>query len=310
MQIKPTSLKEVSAIINAHFVGNADHLITGLNEIHRVRSGDIVFVDHPKYYDKALHSAASTIIINKEVPCPSGKALIIHPEPFTAFNELSKYFQPTKYSDKPISPSAKIGENTVVMPGCFIGNNVVIGDHCIIYPNVVIYDNCKIGNRVVIHANTSIGSDAFYFKKREKTFEPLNSCGYVTIEDDVVIGASCTIDKGVTSVTKIGRGSILDNQVHIGHDVEIGEMCLFAAQVGIAGACTIGNKVTMWGQVGVSSGLTIADGATILAQSGLAENIKAGETYFGTPASTAREKMRELFAAKQLPDLINKLYDK
>ena len=196
------------------------------------------------------------------------------------------------------------------MPGCFIGNKVEIGDNCVLHPNVVVYDNCKIGNNVIIHSNTTIGSDAFYFKKRENNFEPLNTCGTVIIEDNVVLGSNCTIDKGVTSVTKIGKGSILDNQVHVGHDVEIGEMCLFAAQVGIAGAVTIGNRVTMWGQVGISSGITIEDGATILAQSGVGENVKAGETFFGTPASNAKEKMRELFATKQLPELIKKLYDK
>jgi len=310
MQINPITLKEISAIIGSKFIGDPSHLITGLNEIHRVKKGDIVFVDHPKYYDKALNSAASTIIINKEVECPQGKALIIHAEPFTAFNTLTKHFQPKNYSEKNISPSAKIGKNTIIMPGCFVGNNVEIGDNCILHPNVVIYDNCKLGHNVIIHANTSIGSDAFYFKKRDDNFEPLNTCGFVEIGDNVLIGAGCTIDKGVTSVTKIGKGSILDNQVHVGHDVEIGEMCLFAAQVGIAGACTIGNKVTIWGQVGISSGINIGDGATILAKSGLGENVKAGETYFGTPAGPAKEKMRELFAAKQLPNVINKLYDK
>jgi len=310
MQINPITLKEISAIIGSKFIGDPSHLITGLNEIHRVKKGDIVFVDHPKYYDKALNSEASTIIINKEVNCPQGKALIIHAEPFTAFNSLTKHFQPKNYSEKNISPSAKIGKNTIIMPGCFVGNNVEIGDNCILHPNVVIYDNCKLGHNVIIHANTSIGSDAFYFKKRGDNFEPLNTCGFVEIGDQVIVGANCTIDKGVTAVTKIGKGSILDNQVHVGHDVEIGEMCLFAAQVGIAGACTIGNRVTMWGQVGISSGLTIGDGATILAQSGLGENVKAGETYFGTPAGPAKEKMRELFAAKQLPNVINKLYDK
>ena len=310
MQIKPTSLKEIASIINSKFIGNEHHLITGLNEIHRVKIGDIVFVDHPKYYEKALNSAASTIIINKEVDCPLGKALIIHPEPFTAFNTLTKHFNPKAYSSQSISESAKIGLNTIVMPGAFIGNNVVIGNDCIIHPNVVIYDNCIIGNNVIIHANTSVGSDAFYFKKRTTSFEPLYTCGTVEIEDNVVIGANCTIDKGVTAITKIGKGSILDNQVHVGHDVIIGEMCLFAAQVGIAGACSIGNKVTIWGQVGISSGITIEDNATILAQSGLGENVAAGKTYFVTPAGDAKEKMRELFAAKQLPGLINKLYDK
>jgi UDP-3-O-[3-hydroxymyristoyl] glucosamine N-acyltransferase len=220
------------------------------------------------------------------------------------------HFQPKQYSGANISSTARLGKNVTIMPGCFVGNGVIIGDNSILHPNVVIYDNCVIGNDVIIHANTTIGSDAFYFKKRDSHFEPLNTCGTVIIEDNVVMGSNCTIDKGVTSVTKIGKGSILDNQVHVGHDTEIGEMCLFAAQVGIAGCCTIGNRVTMWGQAGISSGITIEDGATILAQSGLGENVKTGSTYFGTPAAPAKEKMRELFAAKQLPGLIKKLYDK
>jgi len=310
MQINPTTLKEIAALINSKFIGDDNHIITGFNEIHRVVAGDVVFVDHPKYYEKALSSAASTIIINKEVDCPKGKALIIHPEPFTAFNQLTKHFNPKYYSNQNISPSAKIGANIIIMPGCFIGNNVTIGNNCILHPNVVIYDNCFLGNNITIHANTTVGSDAFYFKNRKTNFEALNTCGIVVVEDNVVIGSNCTIDKGVSAVTKIGKGTIIDNQVHIGHDVLIGEMCLFAAQVGIAGACTIGNHVTMWGQVGVSSGITIEDGATILAQSGLGENVTTGKTYFGTPAGEVKEKMRELFAAKQLPGLINKLYDK
>lgn len=310
MQIVPTSLKEIAQLIQSHFIGNENHLISGFNEIHRVQKGDCVFVDHPKYYEKALNSAASTIIINKEVVCPEGKALIIHPEPFTAFNLLTTHFRPVNHSGKAISDSAKIGKNTLIKPGCVIGNHVVIGDNCVLHPNVIIYDHCVIGNNVTIHANTTIGSDAFYFKKRESNFEPLYTCGDVVIEDHVVIGSNCTIDKGVTASTRIGKGSILDNQVHVGHDVLIGEMCLFAAQVGIAGACTIGNKVTVWGQVGISSGISIGDGATILAQSGLGDDIPPGKTYFGSPAGEAKEKMRELFAAKQLPGLINKLYGK
>lgn len=309
MNIKPTSLKEIASIIKAKFIGDENHMITGFNEIHRVEKGDVVFVDHPKYYEKALNCAATTIIINKEVDCPAGKALIICDEPFTAFNTLTRHFQPLTYSTVSISPSAKIGNNVAVMPGCYIGDNVVIGNNCVLHPNVVIYSNCILGNNVVINANTTIGGDAFYFKKRNDRFEQLQTVGKVIIHDNVHIGSNCTIDKGVTSDTIIGKGSILDNQVQIGHDVVIGEMCLFASQVGIAGACTIGNKVTMWGQVGVSSGITIEDGATILAQSGLGENVKAGSTYFGTPAGFAKNKMREVFAVKQLPDLIGKLYN-
>lgn len=310
MQITPTKIKDIAAIIKAEFIGDEDHLITGFNEIHRVVSGDVIFVDHPKYYDKALQSAASTIIINKKVECPKGKGLIIHPEPFTAFNQLTQHFQPKQYSNQPISATTKIGKNAIIMPGCFIGNNVIVGDDCILHPNVIIYDNCEIGNNVTIHAGTVIGSDGFYFKNRKTHFEQLQSCGRVIIKDNVSIGANCTFDKGVTSDTIIGKGTIIDNLVHIAHDVVIGEMCLFAANVAIAGCSTIGNNVTMWGQVGISSDITIGDGAVIQAQSGVGENIPAGKVYFGTPANEARAKMKEVFAVKQLPSLIHKLYEK
>src|ERR1043165_917189 len=171
MQIKPTSLKEIASIINSKYIGADDHMITGFNEIHRVSKGDVVFVDHPKYYDKALNSAATTIIINKEVGCPTGKALIIHNEPFTAFNQLTLHFQPKNYSKENTSSSAKIGKNPTIMPGVFIGNNVTIGDNVILHPNVVIYDHSIIGNNVQIHAGAVIGSDSFYFKDRKNSFE-------------------------------------------------------------------------------------------------------------------------------------------
>lgn len=310
MQITPITLKALAEIIHAEYLGDANHLITGFNEIHRVEKGDVVFVDHPKYYTKALQSAATTIIINKKVECPAGKALVIVDEPFTAFNTLTQHFQPKQYSSQAVSATASIGKNTVIMPGCFIGNNVTIGDNCILHPNVVVYDHCVIGNGVVIQAGTIIGSDAFYFKNRKTHFEQLQTCGNVVIKDDVKIGAGCTIDKGVSSDTLIGKGTIIDNLVHIGHDVMIGEMCLFAAGVGIAGCCNIGNRVSLWGQVGVASDITIGNDAVVQAQSGVSENIPEGKVYFGTPAYDARAKMKEVFAAKQLPSLIHKLYDK
>ncbi len=310
MQIKPTTLKDISELIKAERIGDESHIITGFNEIHRVVAGDAVFVDHPKYYTKALQSAATTIIINKKVECPAGKALLIVDEPFTAFNILTQHFQPKHYSMHTVSPSAKIGNDTLIMPGCFIGNNVVIGANCILHPNVVVYDNCRIGNNVIIHAGTIIGSDAFYFKNRKTHFEQLQSCGTVIIKDDVSIGAGCTFDKGVTADTVIGNGTIIDNQVHLGHDVIVGDMCLFAANVAIAGCCIIGNHVTMWGQVGVSSDIKIGNNAVIQAQSGVGEDVPEGKVYFGTPAYEAKAKMKEVFAAKQLPSLIHKLYDK
>jgi UDP-3-O-[3-hydroxymyristoyl] glucosamine N-acyltransferase len=310
MRIAPTPVKEIAALIGATVKGNDSVLVTGFNEIHRVEGGDCLFVDHPKYYAKALESAATTIIIDNDIDCPPGKCLLVHPQPFTAFNRLTRHFSRRSLSRTPLSESAKVAASSVILPGAYVGDNVVIGENCVIHPNVVIYDNCSIGNNVVIHAGAVIGSDGFYFRKRPAAFEPLYNCGTVVIEDNVVIGAGCTIDRGVTDVTRIGKGSILDNLVHVGHDVIIGELCLFAAQVGIAGAVTIGNKVTVWGQAGISSGITIGEGATILAQSGVGENVPAGATWFGTPAASSREKMKEIFALKQLPGLLKKLYGK
>src|SRR5205085_2804736 len=137
-----------------------------------------------------------------------------------------------------ISESATIGTGTVIQPGAFIGNNVVIGKNCLIHSNVSVYDHTEIGNDVIIHANTVIGSDAFYFKRRKDYYDKMLSCGRVIIHDRVEIGASCTIDKGVSGDTIIGEGTKIDNQVHIGHDTVIGKNCLFAAQVGIAGVVT------------------------------------------------------------------------
>ncbi len=308
MNFSPTSIEDISKIINAKIIGNSKLYLTGINEIHCVNEGDIVFVDHPKYYNKALYSRASAVIIDKKIPCPEGKALLIHEKPFTAFNQIIRYFQPIQFSLASISSTAKIGRNTIVFPNVYIGNNVIIGENTIIYPNVVIYDNCIIGNHVKIHANCTIGAEAFYYKKHPDSYEQLENCGNVVIEDYVHIGANCTIDKGVTSSTIIGEHSKLDNHVHIGHDTKIGKRCLIAAHTGIAGATKVGDRVTMWGQVGISSGLNIGDDVTILAQSGVQENISDGETYFGTPAGPAKEKMREIFALKQLVKLIHKLY--
>jgi len=162
------TLQEIATLIDAKFIGNSDFEITGINEIHVVESGDIVFVDHPKYYDKALNSKATTILINKEVPCPKGKSLLISENPFADFNKISKHFSPFINSSKSISDSAKIDIGTIIQPNVFIGNNVSIGKNCLIHPNVSIYDNSIIGDNVVIHSNTVLGADAFYYKKKKQ----------------------------------------------------------------------------------------------------------------------------------------------
>ena len=281
-------------------------MATGINEIHRVEKGDLVFVDHPKYYHTCLHSAASFIIINKDIEVPPGKALLVVAQPFEAYTRIVQHFSPFEPAVKSISDSARIGERTHVFPHVFIGNRVSIGNNCIIYPHVTILNDCVIGNNVIIQSGTTIGSDAFYYnakKNRDVWYRKMLSCGRVVIEDDVEIGAGCTIDRGVTHDTVIGRGTKMDNLIQIGHDTRIGRNCLFAAQVGIAGGVTIGDGVALWGQVGVNKTLRIGDNAVVLAQSGVPGDLEGGKTYFGSPVEDARQKMKELVWIKRIPEL-------
>ena len=297
---QPYTLKQIATIINAKYIGDDDFSVLGMNEIHVVQPGDIVFVDHPKYYDKALQSKATIVLINKEVECPEGKALLISDDPFRDFNKLTDFFKPFVKAFSLVAPTAVIGKNTIIQPGAFIGNNVKIGKNCLIHSNVSVYDDCVIGDNVTIHAGTVLGADAFYYKKRPEGFDKLKSGGRVVIEDNVDLGALCTIDRGVTGDTTIKKGTKIDNQVHIGHDTVVGEKCLIASQTGIAGCVVIEDEVTIWGQVGMTSGITIGKKAVILAQSGVSKSLEGNQTYFGYPAGEAREKYREMSALKQL----------
>ncbi|MFL1012872.1 UDP-3-O-(3-hydroxymyristoyl)glucosamine N-acyltransferase [Flavisericum labens] len=304
---QPHTLKQIAEIIDCTFVGRADFEVLGMNEIHVVEPGDIVFVDHPKYYDKALDSAATIVLINKEVECPKGKALLVSNDPFRDFNKLTDYFKPFRASDSTVSSSAKIGENTVIQPNCFIGHNVTIGDNCVIHSNVSIYDDALIGNNVTIHSGTVLGANAFYYKNRPEGYDRLKSGGRVVIEDHVDIGASCTIDKGVTADTKICEGAKIDNQVQIGHDTVIGKNCLIASQVGIAGCVIIEDEVTIWGQVGITSGITIGKKAVISAKAGVSKSLEGGKSYFGIPADDFRSKYKEIASIKKIPEILDKL---
>lgn len=303
----PQTLKDIAKIIDCQYVGNDDFPVLGMNEIHVVTPGDIVFVDHPKYYDKALQSAATIVLINKEVECPERKALLISDDPFRDFNKLSQHFRPFQFANVAIAESAIIGEGTVIQPNCFIGHNVTIGKNCLIHSNVSIYDNSVIGDNVIIQAGTILGADAFYYKKRPEGFDQLLSCGRVVIENNVGIGALCTIDKGVTGDTTIGEGTKIDNQVHVGHDTVIGKKCLIAAQTGIAGCVIIEDEVTLWGQVGTTSGITIGAKAIILGQTGVTKSVEGGKSYFGTPIEESREKLKQLANIKQIPEIIKKI---
>ncbi len=309
----PISVQWLSTFTESEIIGNNQLEITGVNEIHQVEMGDIVFVDHPKYYETCLNSAASCIIINnKEVTVPTGKTLLFCADPFEAYSKIVQHFKPLPLSDQAISKDALIGEGTIIMPRVFIGANVSIGKNCVIYPNVTLLPDTIIGDEVIIQAGTVIGSDAFYYntkKNRPAWYKKMPSCGRVIIEDKVEIGANCTIDKGVSGDTIIGMGTKMDNMVHIGHDTQIEANCLFAAQVGVAGGVKIKSGVTLWGQVGVGKTLTIGENATLLGRAGVVGSLEGNKVYMGFPAEEASIKRRELVWIKRIPELWKKMME-
>ena len=296
--LQPQTLESIAQLIGAQFVGATDFQVFGSNEIHRVQPGEIVFVNHPKYYDKALQSPATIILIDKMVDCPEGKALLVSDDPFRDFNKINTHFTPVHHFKQDLQ-NLHIGEGSFVHPSAVIGNDVVIGKNCHIFPNVVIGDRTIIGDNVIIQSNTVVGGDAFYYRKLNGNFDRLISVGHVIIENQVEIGNSCTIDRGVTDATIIGEGSVLDNQIQIGHDTVLGKKVLIASQTGIAGCCMIGDEVTIWGQVGMASGLTIEKGTVILGQTGVTKSLKKG-TYFGPIAQEFKEYLRKEVKLKQI----------
>jgi UDP-3-O-[3-hydroxymyristoyl] glucosamine N-acyltransferase len=305
---QPIPVVELAKMLDAELLGNDTLYALGINEIHHVKPGDVTFVDVPKYFDKALQSAADIIILNKRTEVPAGKALLICSEPFACYNNLARRFRPQPSLVSAISETASIGAGTFIEPGAVIGPHVQIGENCHIGANAFIAEYSILGDRVLVQPGSIIGTDAFYFKKSAVGYEKWRSCGRVILEDDVEIGAGCTINKGVSSDTLIGAGSKLDCQVHIGHDVRIGKRCLLAAQVGIGGNTVIGDEVILYGQAGVAQNIKIGDKAIISAKAGVSKDLEGGKLYFGIPAGEARGMYRELAALRLLPDFFAKYY--
>lgn len=295
----PQTLKTIAELIGAKYVGDENFQIFGTNEIHRVKKGEIVFVNHPKYYDKALHSEATIILIDKEVACPEGKALLVSDDPFRDFNKINEHFTGIQTFET-TGNNLSIGENCKIHPSVIIGNDVKIGDNCMIFPNVVIGDRTVIGNNCIIQAGTVLGGDAFYYNKNAEGYRKMLSVGNVILEDDVEIGVNCCIDRGVTDSTIIKKGSKLDNLIQIGHDTVLGERTLVASGAMIAGCCIIEDDVQVWGQVGMASGKRVGKGAVLLGKTGVNRDLEGGKTYFGSLAEEFREYLKKEVKLKKL----------
>ena len=300
----PKYIEDIAAVLQRDFQGPAKHVVYGLSEINQAETGDLIFVDHPKYYNKALASKANTIIINEQIERPDGKALILSEKPFEDYNSLCKIFFPkiTLGSNK----NQKIASSAIIAENVSLGNNIKIGAHTRILPGAVIMDNVDIKDHVIIGPNAVIGHNAFYYNTKNSKHTLMNTIGGVKIESHVEIGAASTIDAGVSSNTIIGEGTKIDNLVQIGHDTVIGMNCIIASGTGIAGCVTIKNNVSIWGQVGCASKVTINDNVIVLGQSGISKDLEEGKTYFGTPCVEAKQKFRELAALRNLPKLFKK----
>lgn len=223
-----------------------------------------------------------------------GDNCVIHPEvridPYTVIGEYSS-----------------AGKGTRIRANCVIGRHVQIGDDVLIYPNVTVYDHSVIGDRVIIHAGTVIGSDGFGYMKKDGRYIKIPHAGKAVIEDDVEIGANCCVDRGTLGVTRISRGSKLDNLIQIAHNVVVGEDTVIAAQAGIAGSTMIGDSVTIAGQAGLVGHITIGNRVTIGAQAGVIGSVEEGKTISGYPARDHHEAMRREALISKIPEILETL---
>ncbi len=304
---EPQSLKQISDFLNAKYIGDPSHIVSGMNEIHMVEKGDLTFVDHPKYYDMALNSDATTILINKDVECPDGKGLIISDDPFVDFNKLSDHFRPFVPANEMVSATAVIGEGTVIQPGAFIGEHVKIGKNCLIHSNASVYAHCILGDNVILHSGSVIGADGFYFQKRKGETLKFKSVGRVILGNHVEVGANTTIDKGVTGDTFVGDYTKFDNHVQVGHDTQIGRYCLIGAFSAIAGVTRIEDNVILWASVLIDKDLVIGEGAVMLATAGTTKSLEGGKVYYGVPAIEVRKAWQQMALIKKLPEIWEKV---
>jgi len=323
------TLKEIALEIGGEVVGDESIVITGVSSIKEAAIGDITFLSNPKYAPLLETTCASAVITSRDIAAPASKKAIIRTEnPSLAFSKVISFILPeTLKHPKGIHPSAivsknaklandvalgaytvveegaKIGQGSIIYPSCYIGQDVEIGAGTLIYPNVSIRERTVIGSRVIIHSGTVLGSDGFGFVTVEGKHRKIPQVGIVEISDDVEIGANVTIDRARFDKTFIGRGTKIDNLVHIAHNVIVGENCFIVAQVGISGSTVIGNNVILAGQAGLVGHINIGDNAIVTAQSGVSKSVPANTTVSGYPARPFMYQQRVNACIQNLPKL-------
>ena len=317
----PHSLSKLAEMISCDYKGNGDVLIDDISTLEDATISDISFFHNKKYLDSLKKTKANVILVDKNFNLNLDKNLVFCNDPYYTMAKVASIFYPdSSYpnnvfidSDKNtkidnsnkistntfIHKNAKIGKNCKFGFNSFIGPNVTIGDNCLIGDNVSIYFS-KVGQNVKIYQGVKIGSEGFGFIMQENSIQKIPQLGRVIIDDYVEIGANTTIDRGSIGDTKIGKLSMIDNLVHIGHNVSIGKNCIIAAMTGISGSTKIGNNVLIGGQVGISGHINIGNNVRIAAKSGIMKNIKDNQAVGGYPADNILDWHRNTLILKKL----------
>lgn len=326
------TLSKLAEKCSGEVVGNGDVIIRGTAKLETAGEGDIAFLTNPRYKDSLKDTRATAVIIDKKIqvesPIPTIRAEDAYYwflQFFLLFNPPQKLIEPGVHPTAVVDSSAKLGDEvavgagvvigkkvsigrgTRILPGGVVMDGVSIGEDCLLYPLVSVRENCSIGSRVIIHNGAVIGSDGFGFAPQGGVFHKIPQVGRVIIEDDVEIGANCTLDRGSLGDTIVRRGAKLDNLVHLAHNVEVGESTVMAAQAGISGSTKIGHHVMVGGQVGTVGHIRIGDFAQIGAQSGVSKNVPEKEIVFGYPARPIMRTKRIEAVINQLPELMKRI---
>lgn len=327
----PTTAGELGRALHADLIGNGELPISGVSALDSAQAGSLTFFSEKKYESLLEKLEGVTILTTRDLANQmNANAVLVVENPKKAFSEITKRFLPPSpwkeissqanihpgasiAKDCAIAPfavigeGAKIGARTVVYSGAYVGPGVIIGEDCEIHPNVALIANVEIGNRVKIFSGSVLGSEGFGFLEGGGSYTAIPQIGKVVIEDDVRIGAKCTIDRSTFGETRIGKGSKLDDQVHIGHNCRIGSNCILCAQVGLAGSTILEDDVILGGQVGLGGHMTVGKGAQLGGQTGAGTNLKGGERYLGSPAAPLRETLRSFRYTLKLPELFDKV---
>jgi len=320
---------EIARHLEGEVRGEGSVLLTGFASADAAQPGDLTFADADAFLARAEASGAAAILTSFETA--SGKTVIrvrhtrlavaqalalFFPEPVfapgvhpSAVVDPGAQLDPTAHVGPlcVVGAGSRIGRGAVLMAGVMVGADCEVGEATRVFPNVTLYDRTRVGARVRIHAGAVLGSDGYGYVFAAGAHHKVPQIGQVIIEDDVEIGANVTIDRGALGATVVGRGTKVDNLVHVAHNVTVGAHCLLIAQVGIAGSTTVGDYVTMAGQVGVADHLRIGSRVTIGAQAGVMNHIPDGQTWVGAPARPALQTKRQVVAAEKLPELIRRV---